>query len=505
MLQKLINGLRVPETIREDYWKESVRLNHRILVLLTSLTILAQLFNIYRIFFASKSGFTTLNNRIYFYFYSTMLVMCIIYLAGWPAYKKHPTAWRYIQNAGIPFWLVWGMGVNYYDIYKGSLSEGNLLFATALLGTAICIQTAPWFVLLSYAVVTSAFIGLMTIALDFGYAWNMVLTALVAFVLSYARFRYTISNIKSKKIIHEMNEKLIEEKEKLNVSLQKYQYVLNQTNNIVFDWDTQTDTAMFSGNWNDDFDYPVHIRDFTRWIQTSNILEHDQRKVLTKRIKAAMDDHAQLEMEVALNSRHGVLKWYLLHFIFLRDSDGNIKSGMGYLTDINRHKMELMQLKYQASMDALTGLMNRSAMEEYMKDRLSDRLPDDMIVMLIIDLDDFKHINDTYGHPCGDKALTEVAQLLKHLFRKGDGIGRIGGDEFMVVFSLKQNLPAVKKKLEKLAGSAPSFLWDSAHIQLHFSIGAAICENDSYEQLYERADRALYETKQCCKGGYTLA
>ena len=504
MFEKLIVAMKVPDSVEKDYWKQTVRTNRKILVLLASVTTLAQLFNIYRIFFVSESKLGTLNNCIYFFFYCSMLAACISYLVIDRCFRNNIPVLKIVQGAGMTFWLFWGMGINYYDIYKGLISEGNIILATALLGAAVCIQTSPWFAGLNFSLVTFVFMLLTAFAFDFGYAWNTLLTAAVAAVISYARFRHTVSDIQSKKTINSMNERLIEEKEKLDVSLQKYQYVLMQTNNIVIDWDTQKDEAIFSGNWTDDFDYPMEISGFTRWIQTSAILEGGQRRELTKKIHEAMAAHTQLEMEIALNNKHGVRKWYLLHFVFLRDSDGNIKSGLGYLTDINKHKLELLQLKYQATMDALTGLMNRSAMAEYMESRMALNGPEDMIVMLIIDVDNFKRINDTYGHPCGDKALVEVAGILKHLFRKGDGIGRIGGDEFMVIFSLKNNLPAVRKKLEKLSKSAPDICWGNSCIQLRFSIGAAVCVKDSYESLYKKADQALYMTKQNCKGWYTL-
>ncbi len=504
MFEKLIAAMKIPDGIKKDYWKQTVRANHKILVLLATLTTIAQLFNIYRIFFVSESKLGTLNNRIYFFFYCAMLAACISYLLIGLCFRRNISVLRAVQGAGMTFWLLWSMGINWYDIYKGSLAGVNVIFATALLGAAVCIQMPPLFSVLNFGLVTLTFIVLTAASFDFGYVWNTLLAAVVASIISYARFRYAAADMQSKKTINNMNERLVEEKEKLDVSLQKYQYVLMQTNNIVIDWDTQKDEAVFSGNWTDDFDYPMEISGFTRWIQTSVILEGEQRRELTKKIHEAMAAHTQLEMEIALNNKHGVRKWYLLHFVFLRDSDGNIKSGLGYLSDISKHKLELLQLKYQATMDALTGLMNRSAMAEYMESRLALNGPEDMIVMLIIDVDNFKRINDTYGHPCGDKALVEVAGILKHLFRKGDGIGRIGGDEFMVIFSLKNNLPAVRKKLEKLSKSAPDICWGNSCIQLRFSIGAAVCVKDSYESLYKKADQALYMTKQNCKGWYTL-
>lgn len=503
MIRQIRDVFTIPSNISEEYWTHTVRSNHRILVILSTLCMAAQLFNIYRVLFTSDSGLGTVNNRIYFSFYCVMLAGCGAFLVLSPWLKHRPKFLGALQSAAMTFWILWCAGLNCYDIY-GNPEASNGTFITALLGAAVCIQTVPWFAVINFIGSTIIFHWLTSFALDFSYMWNCVLSMGVAIVVCYARSRYTVSNILNQQEIIKINGKLTEEKEKLNLTLQKYGYILRQTNNIIFDWNVDTGAVEFSESWTQNFDYPAYIPDFSQWLKTSTIMSEKEKDKLLARIRKAMEESGQLETEISLHDKNGICSWYLLHLAFQKDSDGHIKSGVGYLTDINKHKNEVCQLKFRAKTDVLTGLMNRGAIEEYMLARRSALTSQDMMVMAILDVDNFKYVNDTYGHPCGDKVLAEVGQMLRDRFREGDGIGRIGGDEFMVVFVLKKNMGAVKKKLEKISGAAKPVIWENTQINVSISVGAAVWDGDSFDSLYKRADHALYVTKQKHKGGYTI-
>ena len=90
------------------------------------------------------------------------------------------------------------------------------------------------------------------------------------------------------------------------------------------------------------------------------------------------------------------------------------------------------ELRQRASLDALSGLLNRATLEQSIKKRLQEMAPGDTCALFIVDLDDFKQVNDTLGHQAGDQAIRQSAQILSGLFRAGDIVGRLGGDEFAV-------------------------------------------------------------------------
>ena len=98
-----------------------------------------------------------------------------------------------------------------------------------------------------------------------------------------------------------------------------------------------------------------------------------------------------------------------------------------------QHQFE--ELKERASKDALSGLLNRTTAEMYISRRLEKMEPGEHCALFIIDMDNFKQVNDTLGHQAGDQAIRQSARILSGLFRANDIVGRLGGDEFIVFIS----------------------------------------------------------------------
>lgn len=166
--------------------------------------------------------------------------------------------------------------------------------------------------------------------------------------------------------------------------------------------------------------------------------------------------------------------------------------------EINEINLQLQSLLQK---DPLTGLLNKAAFEKKAAVHLAQVERDGGLTMLMADLDDFKDVNDRYGHPCGDYVLKETAEKLQAAFPDAVEIGRIGGDEFAVM--LYTGDPAAletdsRRLIEMLSGVE----WKGACIGPQCSIG--ICRISrtgvSYEQLYEKVDRTLYRAKRQGKG-----
>jgi len=162
----------------------------------------------------------------------------------------------------------------------------------------------------------------------------------------------------------------------------------------------------------------------------------------------------------------------------------------------SRISHDRQKLSYEATHDALTGLYNRAAYDQNIPD-----LKDQEICFLMIDVDDFKGINDTRGHDVGDLVLQKVADTLKHSFRNEDMIFRLGGDEFVVIMMnmheglkdlVKRKVEMIRKKLNETDGNVPA---------VTLSIGAAFSGKDnSTGSIAKDADLALYEVKKKGKG-----
>jgi diguanylate cyclase (GGDEF)-like protein len=171
-------------------------------------------------------------------------------------------------------------------------------------------------------------------------------------------------------------------------------------------------------------------------------------------------------------------------------------------------KLSVLQdeLKHQAFHDGLTQLANRSLFRENVDARLAATVHGDRSVVMFVDLDDFKFVNDTYGHEAGDAMLVEVARRLNLCTRGSDLTARLGGDEFAILVDDGADLSNAERVAQRIADSLgqPFLLGD---IQTHAaaSIGiAAGRQGDSAEDLLRQADVAMYSAKAAGKGRWAI-
>ena len=146
--------------------------------------------------------------------------------------------------------------------------------------------------------------------------------------------------------------------------------------------------------------------------------------------------------------------------------------------------------------DMLTGLYNKLAFEEKSKEYLSGRVLGAKATLFIFDFDNFKHVNDNYGHQTGDEALKMFARVLKDYFHITDIIGRVGGDEFMVLVMGEMPVEFLDNRCRKIQHELRVAKVGEA---AGFSCSIGICEDTrarSFEEMYKIADSALYDAKE---------
>lgn len=190
--------------------------------------------------------------------------------------------------------------------------------------------------------------------------------------------------------------------------------------------------------------------------------------------------------------------------IFRWEEDRSIRM-FTYRQNITEEKLREQDMLGKMEMDSLTGLYNKAAAQNSIRKRLA-QCPDGQYAFFILDIDNFKMINDTFGHSAGDDVLLQFARNLKAQFAPEDIVGRIGGDEF-VVFSAIPSLKWLGEKAVELNGQLQySFVMENKSARISASIGIAVSPRDGaeFELLYKNADSALYETKKKGKNGYTV-
>lgn len=171
----------------------------------------------------------------------------------------------------------------------------------------------------------------------------------------------------------------------------------------------------------------------------------------------------------------------------------------------NIMREELHNAQIDSETDPLTKLSNRMALEKYVHEAMERDFTGG--VMLIFDLDNFKQVNDLKGHPEGDRVLKAFGSLLKSYFRTGDLVARIGGDEFVVFMDTTPPEEVLKRKLEGIFERVHEELLEYyKKYNMSVSIGAAYLDREiqTYEELYQKADNALYTAKRSGKDTYYI-
>ena len=177
------------------------------------------------------------------------------------------------------------------------------------------------------------------------------------------------------------------------------------------------------------------------------------------------------------------------------------------LRDWHRLRKENSLLSVRAKTDSMTGLLNQATTSSTISAELLEHAGEGLL--LLIDLDNLKSINDTMGHPIGDRAILLLSELMQRIFSSAKVIGRIGGDEFMIYLSQPGSCQQVREQIVTLQSEMSHALTTQSalpnEVPLHCSIGAAYARaGDDYHSLYSRADIALYHVKRRGKDGYSF-
>ncbi|MEA4872607.1 MAG: diguanylate cyclase [Synergistaceae bacterium] len=293
--------------------------------------------------------------------------------------------------------------------------------------------------------------------------------------------------------------------QELYVSKEQFDIVKKLTNVIFFEWDIETGTFSHSSNFLDFFDPLDSYENFPYSIEGYGAFSLEDAKemiALFEQLKAGLKKSSA---EFRIVNKFGDLLWYKSLMSTILDESGKPVKVVGILTDIDEQKRKLQSAEEIAMKDPLTQLYNKTSTRDLIESYIGSTQSQGVFMML--DIDNFKRVNDTLGHLYGDAVLSELAHTLKSLFRDSDITGRIGGDEFVVFMTNVKETAVARKKAERILNAFKrSFRKEGVEYGISCSIGISLYpwNGTTYEKLLQKADLSLYFSKSSGKNQYNF-
>lgn len=304
-------------------------------------------------------------------------------------------------------------------------------------------------------------------------------------------------------IFHDITEsKKIQEA--LLISEKRLQFILSQTQDVVFEYDCKTNEIYYSDNLEKKYGYKIPVKGFPDSMFASNIIHKDDILPLRNGFQSILHGKEEMSCEYRLKYRNKGYRWVYAQATGLRDDKNNIIKIIGVITDIHDQKQELLKSREEAALDPLTGLFNRRECIRRIENYIA--VNDAPFAFILIDVDDFKMINDVYGHAKGDEALIRVGVEISSIIRKNDLTARIGGDEFVICLMNIPDRQIAINKVELIQDIFGESLRSELGYQINCSIGISFYPDDGndFETLLEHADIAMYQSKKNGKNQFQI-
>lgn len=286
-----------------------------------------------------------------------------------------------------------------------------------------------------------------------------------------------------------------------NEEKERYKQILSMNSNIYFEYDVALDTIVFNNT------------DDLLKLSGQKISEFRSKLMLSRKVHK--DDKMKLinlsnyvdgkNVEFRFNSIDGSVVWCCVRAVAVLDSKKNIKEIIGCIDNIDRQKKEQQKRLEKKQQDTLTQLYNRSYAQKEIIDYIEGEGKDKDHAFMIVDLDNFKEVNDTLGNLFGDAVLINISDNLKKIFYESDIVGRIGGDEFLIFIKDTKNIRMLIDKTEEIREVVRNtYIGEDTVQNISCSIGITLYPDDgrTFEELFRNADMALYKAKLLGKDRY---
>lgn len=296
-------------------------------------------------------------------------------------------------------------------------------------------------------------------------------------------------------IFHDIEEEK-HNQEQLMISKKRLEYILAQTQDIFFEYDCLSNEVYYSDTLKKKFGYTIPATNFPNTLFTTNIIHSEDEQIVRNAFQSIRQGKDYMDCQYRLRYRDKGYRWVRAKTTALHDESGKLIKIVGIISDIHDQKQEILKSKEEAALDPLTGLLNRRECLRRLDNYIA--VSDDLFAFILIDIDDFKLINDMYGHSKGDEVLKGIGEELKSIIRVNDIAARVGGDEFIVCLMNLPNFQVAIDKAQRIQEAFVLFLSQKLACEVKCSIGISFYPNhgSDYEKLLEHADKAMYQAKR---------
>jgi diguanylate cyclase (GGDEF)-like protein len=288
---------------------------------------------------------------------------------------------------------------------------------------------------------------------------------------------------------------------------ERYRIASELSHDVLYEYYVDIDKMVYTEKYTELFGrYPV-VSDYVKECYVrKDLIYPDDYGVFLEYCSSLSQGKEFVTAEFRIKDRHNNYIWCQIMGKAIYTEDKRPSMVIGKMVNVDYQKRELDSLEYKATRDPLTGVYNKEItikkIEKYINGNKNGRH-----VFMFIDFDDFKKVNDNYGHLLGDRVLIHVIESIRSVFTEGEIIGRIGGDEFAVFIGYIENDKAIMRKAETLVEALnTTYVDETSKIAISGSVGIATYPEDGihYEQLMQCADKALYHVKNKGKNSYML-
>lgn len=293
--------------------------------------------------------------------------------------------------------------------------------------------------------------------------------------------------------------------EKLILAETRNKIVFENINSGIFEWDIINNTLQVSDQLLIRYlavgEHNISIS------EVQNVIHPEDFEVLKDMVTSIRSGESdKIRMTLRLHCNDGEFTHCNLNLISIRDNNNVPVRAVGIIIDVEEQFKLESDLRHKADMDPLTGIYNKGATQKLVENTIELR-GSQQHALIMFDMDDFKSVNDTFGHGVGDIAIKTIADLLRKIFGQDSVIGRIGGDEFMVMCrNIDGDINGLCDKFNRLKSENPHVESGGRVKSLTLSVGVALYPDDAqnYTELYRNADIALYKAKRGGKDRYVF-